>query len=78
MPFKNDDLSVLAFAKDFTFWHYRSPDTTIGEGYFDQAGELRSGDLILANLGQGTESRVAIFLITANAKESVAFDDLSA
>ena len=78
MPFKNDDLSVLAFAKDFTLWHYRSPDTAIAEGYFDQADEmLASGDMILANLGQGAESRVGIYLVTANAAGSVSFDDLS-
>lgn len=78
MPFKTDDLSVLAFAKDFTLWHYRSHDTAIAEGYFDRADEmLARGDMILANLGQGTESRVGIFLVTANAAGSVGFDDLS-
>ena len=78
MPFKNDDLSVLAFAKDFTLWHYRSGDTAVSEGYFDRADEmLASGDVILANLGHGAESRVGIFLVTANVGGVVGFDDLS-
>lgn len=78
MPFKNNDLSVLAFAKDFTLWHYRSADTAIAQGYFDKADEmLADGDMILANLGRGMDSRVGIFLVTANAAGTVSFDDLS-
>ncbi len=78
MPLKTDDLSVLAFAKDFTLWHYRSPDSAISGGYFDKADEmLARGDMILANLGHGTDSKVGIFLVTANVGGAVGFDDLS-
>ena len=75
---KTEDLSVLAFAKDFTLWHYRSSDQDIEEGYFDGADHmLATGDMILANLGHGKESRVGIFHITANAGGAIGFDDLS-
>lgn len=78
MPFKSNHLSVVAFAKDFTLWHYRSGDTTIDEGYFDGAEDLlANGDLILANLGAGSESRVGVYLVTSNAAGAVTFDDLS-
>lgn len=78
MSLNTDDLSVLAFFKDFTLWHYRSPDTSISEGYFDRADEmLVTGDMILANLGEGSGSWVGIFLITANAGGAIGFDDLS-
>ncbi len=79
MPVKTKDLSVVAFAKDFTLWHYRSSDHEIGSGYFDKADDLlASGDMILANLGDGSGCKVGIYLVTANAGGAVQFDDLSA
>lgn len=78
MAFKSDDLAVLAFARDFTLWHYRSPDVDCPEGYFDQADDmLATGDMILANLGQGETSRVGIYCVTANAGGSIVFEDMS-
>lgn len=78
MAVNPSNLSVLAYAKDFTLWHYRASETAIEAGYFDKADEmLANGDLILANLGHGPASRVGIFLVTANAAGAIAFDDLS-
>jgi hypothetical protein len=75
---KTHDLSVLAFAKDFTLWQYRTQDTRLPDGYFDRAdGLLASGDMILANLGSGTDAQVGIFLVTANAGGAVQVEDLS-
>ena len=51
MSFESNNLSVLAYANGFTFWHYSTADNDVGEcGYFDSASDLlRIGDVILAN-----------------------------
>ena len=51
MSFKSQDLSVLAYANNFTLWHYTTPDDDITtSGYFDSASNmLRVNDLIIAN-----------------------------
>ncbi len=54
MAFENKDLSVLVYAHGFTFWHYKTEDVGIGEGYFnDGAGLLRVGDIIVINYDDG-------------------------
>ena len=52
MAFKAADLSVLAYANNFTLWHYVTADNSvIAAGYFNKAAEmLRVGDLIIANV----------------------------
>jgi len=78
MPFQRDDLRVLTFARDFTLWRYRSPSREVDEGYFDPAHDLlHTGDMILACLGDGPDSRVGIFQVAANAGGAVQLDDLS-
>lgn len=52
MSLQLSDLSVLAYANNFTLWHYKTVDadvTTIG--YFDNASDMMNvGDLIISNL----------------------------
>lgn len=49
------DLSVLAYANNFTMWHYITKDhnkeTVFSKGYFNkQKDMLRVGDLLILNL----------------------------
>jgi hypothetical protein len=52
MAFLSKDLSVLAYANNFTLWHYATFDAAVtGAGYFNSAaGLLRVNDLIITNL----------------------------
>lgn len=56
MAYKNPDLSVLAYANNFTLWHYTTTDllSTLEEGnYFGGASKddlLRTNDLIICNV----------------------------
>lgn len=52
--YKPSDLSVLAYANNFTLWHYVTEDSfqdVCGPGYFEKAvvGMLRVGDMIVVN-----------------------------
>jgi len=52
MSFESQDLSVLAYANNFTLWHYTTTDDAVtGVGYFnDAASMLRVNDVIIANV----------------------------
>lgn len=52
MAFQATDLSVLAYANNFTLWHFATADDVVtGAGYFNAASEmLRVNDLIIANV----------------------------
>lgn len=68
MAFVTKDLSVLAYANNFTLWHYTTIDSSVvTAGYFNSAaGMVRVGDLILTNLDtDGTPSTV-FYVVTAN------------
>jgi hypothetical protein len=53
MSFQNKNLSVLAYANNFTNWHYVTEDTldtVMQPNYFAQAGSmLRKNDLMILN-----------------------------
>ncbi len=68
MAFASKDLSVLAYANNFTLWHYTTPDAsgTTG-GYFNSAaGMLRVNDLIITNLSTGGTPSTVFYIVTAN------------
>ena len=54
MAFTASNLSVLAYANNFTLWHYTSTDTALtieGAGYFNSAVDmLRVNDLMIINI----------------------------
>lgn len=70
MTFQASDLSVLAYANNFTLWHYTTADDAVtGAGYFNKASDmLRVGDLIIANVDtDGTVAADTVFYsVTAN------------
>ncbi len=74
MAFKSANLSVLAYANGFTFWHYKSAEDANGDmtaaGYFDAAADLlRSGDMLALN---GADDSAALVRVSSNRKGSVA------
>ncbi len=73
MAFASKDLSVLAYANNFTLWHYTTFDSAVtGGGYFNTAAAmLRVNDLIIANIDtDGTPSTV-FYIVTANTGTAV-------
>ena len=75
MSFKTSDLSVLAYANNFTLLHYVTEDDDVTtSGYFDKAAEmLRVNDLIIANVDTdgSTASATVFYVVTANTGNSV-------
>lgn len=68
MAFSTKDLSVLAYANNFTLWHYTTPDASAtGAGYFNSAaGMVRVNDLIITNLSTAGVPSTVIYIVTAN------------
>jgi len=68
MSYKSSDLSVLAYANNFTLWHYTTTDAAVtGAGYFNGSSDmLRVNDLIITSLDtDGTPSTV-FYIVTGN------------
>jgi hypothetical protein len=68
MTFAAADLSVLAYANNFTLWHYTTADTAVtGAGYFNSAVDmLRVNDLIIANIDTGDTPETIFYIVTGN------------
>ena len=57
-PFEAARLSVLAYARGFTLWHYHAPQMPLGtvasDGFLrDAADMLAAGDMVLVSAGDG-------------------------
>lgn len=67
MALKLSDLSVLAYANNFTLWHYKTADSAVTPtGYFNQASDMMHvGDLIVANVGTGGTPATKFYIVTA-------------
>ena len=68
MSFNSTDLSVLAYANNFTLWHYTTLDAAVTDAdYFNGASDmLRVSDLIITSLDtDGTPSTV-FYIVTSN------------
>lgn len=80
MAFKNQDLSVIAYANGFTLWSYKTSDTitaTKTAGYFSQiASFAREGDMILTVCSSTKSSSVAILYISKVSSDSVIVSDI--
>ena len=58
MAFAVRDLSVLAYAQGFTFWHYKAgtdePGTVAAAGFFDHAADMLAvGDMLAVSSLKG-------------------------
>ncbi len=73
MAFTPSDLSVLAYANNFTLWHYTTIDTDVTtSGYFDTARDMvRKGDLVIANVNTDNTPVTKFYIVTANDGSSV-------
>ena len=73
MAFSASELSVLAYANNFTLWHYVTADDAVtGAGYFDKAADmLRVNDLIIANVDTDGTPATVFYVVTANTGSSV-------
>ena len=73
MAFIATDLSVLAYANNFTLWHYTTTDSAVtGAGFYDKAADmLRVNDLIIANVDTDGTPATAFYVVTGNDGSSV-------
>ncbi len=73
MAFIASDLSVLAYANNFTLWHFATNDTDITtSGYFDKAADmLRVNDLIIANVDTDGTPSTTFYVVTGNDGTSI-------
>jgi hypothetical protein len=70
MAYKSMDLSVLAYANNFTLWHYTTIDNTAtitGAGYLNSASDmLRVGDLLIINIDTDGTPSTKFYVVTGN------------
>jgi hypothetical protein len=68
MTINASNLSVLAYANNFTLWHYTTTDSAVtGTGYFNAASDmLRVNDLIIANYNTASSAATKFYVVTAN------------
>ncbi len=68
MAFQPNDLSVLAYANNFTLWHYTTADDLVsGVGYYDAAVDmLRANDLIITNVDTDGSPTTVFYIVTGN------------
>ena len=73
MPFTPQNLSVLAYANNFTLWHFVTPDADVAtSGYFDAASEmLNENDLIIANVDTDGTPATTFYVVTNSSGGSV-------
>lgn len=67
------DLSVLAYANNFTLWHYvTTDDSIVGAGYFNKAADmLRVNDLIIANVDTDGTPTTTFYVVTSSTAGAV-------
>lgn len=73
MAFTASDLSVLAYANNFTLWHFVTTDSDVTTGgYFNKAADmLRVNDLITANVDTDGTPATTFYVVTANSGSAV-------
>lgn len=66
MSLQLPDLSVLAYANNFTLWHYKTEDSSIlTTGYFNNASDMMNkNDLIIANVDIDGSPVTQFFIVT--------------
>ncbi len=73
MSYNTTNLSVLAYANNFTLWHYTTTDAAVtGAGYFNAASDmLRINDLIITNIATGGSPSTIFYIVTGNSGGTV-------
>lgn len=80
MTYASNNLSVLAYANNFTLWHYTTVDSAVtGTGYFNAAADmLRVNDLIIATVATGGSPSTIFYIVTGNTGTAVTVTVFSA
>ena len=73
MSYVSSNLSVLAYANNFTLWHYTTTDANVTDsGYFNNAGSMmRVGDLIIVNIDTDGSPANKFYVVTGNTGSAV-------
>ncbi len=73
MAYTASNLSVLAYANNFTLWHYATTDDAVtGGGYFNAAADMvQVGDLIIANIDTDGTPATVFYIVMANTGASI-------
>lgn len=73
MAFKASDLSVLAYANNFTLWHYTTIDSAVNAAnYFDKAADMmRVNDLMIVNIDTDGSPSTKFYIVTGNTGSAV-------
>lgn len=75
MAYSASNLSVLAYANNFTLWHYTTVDNTAtieGAGYFNSAADmLRVNDLMIVNIDTDGTPATKFYIVTGNTGSAV-------
>jgi hypothetical protein len=60
------DLSVLAYANNFTLWHYKTMDDAVTtSNYFDNASDMMNvNDLVIANVDTNGTPVTEFYIVT--------------
>lgn len=68
MAFVQKDLSVLAYANNFTLWHYKTIDSAVtGGGYFNNASTMMQvNDLLIVNIDTDGTPSTKFYIVTGN------------
>lgn len=67
MSLKLPELSVLAYANNFTMWHYRTEDASVTtSNYFDNAADMMNeNDLIVASVDTDGTPSTQFYIVSA-------------
>lgn len=78
---KVSDLSVLAYANNFTLWHYvttHKATTLMENNYFNGASDmLRVNDLLIVNTDTDGEPQTKFLVVTGNDGSNVKVSEYS-
>lgn len=73
MAFIATELSVLAYANNFTLWHYTTTDDSIEVAdYFNGSADItRKNDLIIANVDTDGTPATKFYIVTGSSAAGV-------
>ena len=66
MTLRLSNLSVLAYANNFTLWHFKTKQESIlNSNYFDPAANIMNvGDMIIANVDTEGEAKTHLYVVS--------------
>jgi hypothetical protein len=73
MTLNLSNLSVLAYANNFTLWHYKTHQESITtSNYFYPAANIMNvGDMIIANIGNNGASTTSLYIVSTATEDAV-------